>query len=189
MTSLHDLKHLCPPPCTQQAIDWQTVETMLGMRLPTDYKQLASAYGPGAFCDFLHICHPHSPTPWANLTGPMPTTLREQLHSGHDHGTYPVPHDPQRLFAIGVTDNGEHLFWITEPLTEPDHWRITVSEARGPRWYTHDGNLTCFLTDMLSGRTNVPQFPDSLLEHGVAFTPSLQHATSTATPVQPTARG
>ncbi|MFF9870549.1 SMI1/KNR4 family protein, partial [Streptomyces sp. NPDC013953] len=187
MTSLHDLKHLCPPPGPQQAIDWQTVETTLGMRLPADYKQLASTYGPGAFCDFLHIYHPHSPTPWANLTGPMPTTVREQLR--HDHGTYPAPVDPQHLFAIGVTDNGEHLFWITEPLTQPDHWRITVSEARGPRWYTHDGNLTRFFTDILSGRTNVPQIPDSLLEHGVAFTPSLQHATSTATPVQPTARG
>lgn len=174
---------------TPWASDWQAVETTLGMRLPADYTQLASAYGPGAFCDFLHIYHPHAPTPWVNLTGPMPTTLREPLRKDHNEGTHPVPHDPQHLFAIGVTDNGEYLFWITDPHTDPDSWRITVNEARGPRWYTYDGNLTSFLTDVLTGRTTIPQFPKSLLDHGVAFQPSPQPAQNTTSPSPRSATG
>lgn len=83
-----------------------------------------------------------------------------------------MPHNPQRLFTIGVTDNGEYLFWITEPVSKPNAWRIAVNEARGPRWFTYDGSLTTFLTDVLSGRAAVPMFPADLLEHGVTFRPS-----------------
>ncbi|MEU7281734.1 histone-like nucleoid-structuring protein Lsr2 [Streptomyces sp. NPDC045431] len=185
MTGLNDLTRLCPPPRTTQAIDWQAVETLLGMRLPADYKQLASAYGPGAFCDFLHLYHPHAPTPWVNLTGPMPAALREQLREDCNEGVHPVPHDPEHLFAIGVTDNGEYLFWVTGSGSgaDPDSWRVAVNEARGTRWHTYDGNLTGFLADVLGGRTTIPQFPDGLLDHGVAFRPSPQPAENTT--IQP----
>lgn len=111
MTGLDDLIRVCPPPPTSPAVDWPTV----GTRLPDDCEHLASACGPGAFCDFLRIHHPHAPTPWANLTGPVPATLRDQLTQDRDQGRFPVPHDPQALLAIGVTDNGNHLLWITTP--------------------------------------------------------------------------
>ncbi|MDQ0946051.1 histone-like nucleoid-structuring protein Lsr2 [Streptomyces sp. V1I1] len=153
-------------------MDWDTVENTLGMRLPDDYKQMATTYGPGAFCGFINIYHPHGATEWVNLTGPMPATIRAQLEQGHDRGTYPVPYDPADLFAIGVTDNGEYLFWITDPATEPDAWGIAVNEARGPGWYTFDGTLTHFLASVLSGETKVPLFPSDLLDQGAFFTPS-----------------
>jgi hypothetical protein len=86
--------------------------------------------------------------------------------------TYPMPHDPEDLFAVGVTDNGNYLFWITDPATEPDAWRVTVNEPEGHDWYTHDGTLTEFLTSVLSGRVHVPVFPDRLLDNRIAFTPS-----------------
>ncbi|MFD1832565.1 histone-like nucleoid-structuring protein Lsr2 [Streptomyces desertarenae] len=102
----------------------------------------------------------------------MPATLRDQLTQDRDQGRFPVPHDPRALLAIGVTDNGNHLFWITTPRTAPDAWRITANQPRGHDWYTFDGTLTDFLTAVLSRQVQVPVFPDDLLDGGASFTPA-----------------
>ncbi|MEU6882889.1 histone-like nucleoid-structuring protein Lsr2 [Streptomyces sp. NPDC046712] len=172
MTAIDDLFQLCPPPAGTVPADWAAVERTLGMPLPRDYKQLADAYGPGAFCGFLSFYHPLAPTEWVDLTGPMPSRIRQQLQQDRDGGTFPVPHDPQSLFPMGVTGNGNYLFWITEPPTAPDRWHVAVNEARGPRWYTHEGSITDLLLAVLSGRESVPLFPRDLLDQGVYFAPS-----------------
>ncbi|MFF5638523.1 histone-like nucleoid-structuring protein Lsr2 [Streptomyces sp. NPDC012825] len=172
MTSIEDLTQLAPPPAGPAPSDWRAVEATLGMTLPHDYKRLADTYGPGAFCDFVRVYHPHGATEWVDLTGPMPARLRRQLLKDRESGTYSMPHPPEDLFAVGVTDNGNHLFWVTDPAADPDSWRLAVNEADGHDWYTHDGNLTEFLVSVLSGRTRVPVFPERLLDGGVFFTPS-----------------
>ncbi|MFI1154848.1 histone-like nucleoid-structuring protein Lsr2 [Streptomyces sp. NPDC020817] len=172
MTDLSALTRICPAPLPAMHIAWEHVESALGMALPTDYKQLAEHYGPGAFCNYIHIYHPHGPTKFVNLTGPMPARIRAYLREDFDQGTHSVPYDPEQLFTIGGTDNGEHIFWITGPAQEPDRWRIAVNEARGPQWFTFDGTLADFLTSVLSGQTKVPQFPRDLLDGGPSFAPS-----------------
>ncbi|MFE0699712.1 hypothetical protein [Streptomyces sp. NPDC058872] len=172
MNSIDRLTDLCPPPSTAPPTDWSSTEQALDTRLPTDYRQIADAYGPGSFCDFLHLYHPHAPTRWTNLTGPMPATIRTQLQHDRDNGSHPVPHDPGHLFAMGVTDNGEYLFWIAEPADAPEKWTIAANQARGPRWYTYGGGLADFLVAALPGRETVPLFPDDLLAQGVFFTPT-----------------
>ncbi|MFI5666359.1 histone-like nucleoid-structuring protein Lsr2 [Streptomyces sp. NPDC051704] len=172
MTDLSALTRICPAPRAAMHIAWEHVESALGMALPTGYKQLAEHYGPGAFCDYIHVHHPHGPTEFVHLTGPVPARVRAYLRKDFDQGTHPVPYDPEQLFAIGATDNGERIFWITDPAREPDRWRIAVSEARGPHWFTFDGTLTDFLASVLSGQTEVPQFPRDLLAGGPSFTPA-----------------
>ncbi|MFF8916667.1 histone-like nucleoid-structuring protein Lsr2 [Streptomyces sp. NPDC015032] len=102
----------------------------------------------------------------------MPGRIRAQLRTDYDRGTHPVPYDPEKLFACGATDNGEYLFWISDPANAPDRWRITVNEARGPGWFTYDGNLTAFLVSVLDGQLQVPLFPPSILDAPARFTPS-----------------
>ncbi|MFF9313652.1 histone-like nucleoid-structuring protein Lsr2 [Streptomyces sp. NPDC014748] len=171
MTSIDQLIRLCPPPADPPPVDWDAVENTLGFRLPEDYKQLAAVYGPGAFAGFIRVFHPHGVTEWVDLTGPVPTTMREQLRNDQAAGR-PVPYDPQSLFAMGVTDNGEHLFWVTEPRNDPGAWHIAVDEARGPLWFTFTGTLTEFLVSVLSGDLAVPQFPDSLRQMATRYVPS-----------------
>lgn len=182
MTAITDLLQICPPPPGPVSVDWDAVESTVGITLPADYKQLATVYGPGNFCGYLRVYHPHGPTEWVGLVGPMPATLRRQLHEDRDTGRSPVPHTPDSLLACGVTDNGEYLFWITEPTEDPDHWRVAVNEARGPRWYTFDGCLTAFLTASFSGRINVPLFPAGLLDDGVGFSPDSEQQSPDAGP-------
>lgn len=172
MTSLEILTRLAPPPTSPLLTDWNVVETLLQRPLPTDYKQLVDTYGPGSFCDFLHLYTPHRNEEAVDLTGPMPARLRGQLVKDRDNGTLSMPHRPEDLFAIGVTDNGNHVFWITTPEEQPDAWTITVNEADGHDWHTHHGNLTSFLVALLSGHEHPPVFPRDLLRQGAFFTPA-----------------
>ncbi|MGW2701011.1 Lsr2 family DNA-binding protein [Streptomyces sp. NPDC001340] len=171
MTSIDQLTRLCLPPADPSLVDWGAVEATLGFRLPEDYKQLAAAYGPGAFAGFIRVFHPRGLTEWVDLTGPVPAAMQEQLQSDRDRGR-PVPYDPRSLLAMGVTDNGEHLFWIMDPRDAPDAWRIAINEARGPLWFTFNGTLTELLVSVLSGETAVPQFPESLRREATTFIPS-----------------
>ncbi|MGW2326516.1 Lsr2 family DNA-binding protein [Streptomyces sp. NPDC001700] len=172
MNAIDALVQVCPPPDDPPpGVDWASVEEGLGMRLPADYKRLADAYGPGTFADFIHIFHPHGPTEYVDLTGPEPARARAQLQVDYDGGTHPVPYEPRHLFNMGGTDNGEDLFWITDPHGAPDTWRIAVNEARGPEWFTFDGTLSAFLASVLGGETAVPQFPGGLLSHSTDFVP------------------
>lgn len=174
MRLLKTLTTLCPPPppTSVPVVGWRAVEERVGRELPRDYKELASRYGPGLFGDFLWIYHPKSATQWVDLTGPAPGIIRAQLERDQGSSAFRPPHDPHQLFPMGVTDNGNHLFWVTDPEDRPDSWQVAVNEARGPEWYTHEGNLTNFLASLLSGQLAVPLFPSGLLDGGVAFTPS-----------------
>ncbi|MGW5779857.1 Lsr2 family DNA-binding protein [Streptomyces sp. NPDC003863] len=171
MTSIDRLISLCPPPRTAPSTDWPAVEQSLGMSLPADYKQISDTYGPGTFCGFLHLYHPHAHTSWTSLTGPMPSTIRTQLQREHEQATSTLPADPQDLFPMAVTDNGEYLFWVTRPTGSPDEWTIAANQARSFKWYTYDGDLAGFLATVLSGQETVSVFPSSLLDHGAFFTP------------------
>ncbi|MGW4441066.1 Lsr2 family DNA-binding protein [Streptomyces sp. NPDC004596] len=173
MSPLERLTELCPPPPTEQPpVDWPGVECALGLRLPEDYKRLTATYDPGCFANYLWIYDPRHTSVHVNLTGPVSERIRDQMRSDRARGIYPAPVDPELLLPCGVTDNGEYLFWITTPRDNPDAWLIAVNEARGPRWFTFDGNLTQFLVSVLSGSTAVPHFPKDLLHAGIDFEPS-----------------
>ncbi|MFD9034154.1 histone-like nucleoid-structuring protein Lsr2 [Streptomyces sp. NPDC059567] len=183
MSALTALTTLSPPPASvPPPPDWSRVEATLGMELPEDYKQVIATYGPGQFCNFITLYQPHAASEWADLTGPMPTRLREQIEEVRQAARHPwpLPHDPQNLFAMGVTGNGDYLFWITQPSSAPDDWTVTVNEALRAPWFTYNGTLTEFLVAVLSGTTEVPLFPKDLLEGGTAFTPSSLRSTAPA---------
>ncbi|MEU2113867.1 histone-like nucleoid-structuring protein Lsr2 [Streptomyces sp. NPDC019507] len=184
MTALTTLTALCPPPtAAPPAPDWSEVENTLGTRLPQDYKQLVTTYGPGQFCDFLTLYQPHAPSEWADLTGPMPARLRTQIEEVRQAARrpWPLPHPPEDLLAMGVTGNGDYLFWVTQPSGAPDHWTIAVNEALRAPWFTYNGTVTEFLVDVLSATVRIPMFPPDLLDGGITFTPAQLHSTAPTT--------
>ncbi|MEV4943848.1 Lsr2 family DNA-binding protein [Streptomyces zaomyceticus] len=184
MTALHALTALCPPPAVPPpAPDWSQVEDAWGTSLPQDYKELVTAYGPGRFCGFITLYQPHSPSAWIDLTGPLPARLRGQIEEVRQAARHPwpLPHSPENLFAMGVTDNGDYLFWVTQPAETPDQWTVAVNEALRAPWFSYTGSLTEFLVGVLGGTTRVPMFPRDLLRHGPTFTPSTPRSTSLET--------
>ncbi|WP_372343300.1 histone-like nucleoid-structuring protein Lsr2 [Streptomyces sp. KL116D] len=172
-TPLDRLTDLCPPPApVQPPVDWAGVEAALGTRLPQDYRQFTAAYDPGRLADFFWVHDPRHTSVHVRLAGPAADRIRAQMRSDHARGICPSPVDPELLLPCGGTDNGEVLFWIADPRAGPDAWQVAVNEARGPRWFVFDGGLTRFLVAVLSGTTEVPQFPKGLAADGVGFEPS-----------------
>ncbi|MEU6388110.1 histone-like nucleoid-structuring protein Lsr2 [Streptomyces sp. NPDC046939] len=170
---LERLTRLVPPPATRQPpVDWVRVEATLGISLPSDYKHLTATYDPGCFAGYLWIHDPRHTSVHVSLVGPAADLLREQVRADEAQGICPPPVDAALLLPCGGTDNGERLFWVTDPRERPDAWTVAVNEARGPRWFVFDGSLTAFLTSVLSGETAVPQFPGDLLEGDIGFEPS-----------------
>ncbi|MFD3535824.1 histone-like nucleoid-structuring protein Lsr2 [Streptomyces sp. NPDC058664] len=184
MTALTALTALCPPPAAvPPAPDWPRVEDTLGTGLPEDYKGLVAAYGPGQFCDFLSLYQPCSSHEWLDLTGPMPRRLRGQIAEVRQAARQPrpLPHTIEDLFAMGVTGNGDYLFWVTRPSAAPDDWIVTVNEALSGPWFTYGGSVTEFLVAVLGGTVRVPLFPADLLDRGITFTPSPLRGSAPAT--------
>lgn len=62
---------------------------------------------------------------------------------------------------MGVTGNGDYLFWVTQPSGAPDHWTIAVNEALRAPWFTYNGTVTEFLVDVLSATVRIPMFPQT----------------------------
>jgi len=144
------------PPRRQEVLpDWEEVETALGFELPGDYKELVDVYGPGSFDDFLSIFQPRHEVPRLDLLNSVAETA-EQLEAYESSGeTLPAPAD--RLLAVGLTDNGDTIYWVRDPLESPDEWRIAVNAARDfDDWFLFDGCLSDFLAAVLSRELVVP---------------------------------
>ncbi|WP_316773524.1 hypothetical protein [Streptomyces sasae] len=134
------------------------MEDEVGVLLPDDYKWLSERYGPGDFDGFMTILHPRSkfwPTCLvgaaeraAELLVQMPQSLRKR-----------VPYDIDHLLAVGKTDNGDTIYWVTEPEAAPNEWTVTANGARNTKWPHFEGGIVEFLVAILSGATRLDVFP------------------------------
>src|SRR5580765_8071790 len=124
-----------PPPFNplgaRGATNWTSIESKVGTRLPTDYKEYVGVFGAGAWAEFLCVLTP--------------------LY----RGSHPESVD---LFTIGFTDNGGTICWQTEGT--PDSWPVVILAEEYPLGYNkYDTSLTEFLADLLKGRLVPKTFP------------------------------
>lgn len=151
MTAFAALTRLCPPPREprRRPIDWRQVEDVLGVRLPEDYKQLASAYGPGAFADYVCIYQPDGVTEWVDLTGPM-RVPRLRSERGDDRA--PVPQGHPRA-DDGLLPLGPHALG---PTSGPD--------PATRRQRNHPGMGSCQRSPGIQQRTHSSRDPRGMGE-------------------------
>lgn len=156
---LSRLKELLPVPENPRggSGDWLEVESILGASLPEDYKQFIECYGSVYISEFLGVMNPFSENEFVNL-------LRQQephrdAHDALRKGGEKIPYDffpvPGGLIIVGLTDNGDMIFWKTGP----GKWTIVANEARGPDWFSFDGGIVEFLEGLLSGDVDCTLFP------------------------------
>lgn len=111
-----------PPPAPYRSFSgpWTRVETYLGTALPQDYKDFARLYGSGLFLDVLIVHVPSTDDPEATLE----TQVRKTSRAFNTYGNQPYPMWPRLggLINFGVTENGDHLFWL--PIGPPDQWKV-----------------------------------------------------------------
>ncbi|MET9427818.1 MULTISPECIES: histone-like nucleoid-structuring protein Lsr2 [unclassified Streptomyces] len=173
MAAITALTQLYPPPSDPSRHDWDEAEQSVGLCLPDDYKQVADLYGRGEFNNFITLYQPGGHEEYS-LTGPMPRRLREQIKQIWQADPYaePLPCNVENLLATGVTGNGDYIFWITDPVEDPDSWKITVNHAMRGGWFTFEGKISEFILAVLQGSAQVPMFPRTLPTAGPVFSPA-----------------
>ncbi|MBE1578153.1 hypothetical protein ACFORH_17000 [Amycolatopsis roodepoortensis] len=108
-------------------IDWDAVQSWLGLTLPADYKALA-AHGPLDIGEFVWLHVPCSQPDRFDYGDWLSDTHRSARRSSRDKGIeVPQFHpEPGGLFAWGTTRASQDLFWDTSASSDPDLWPVVV---------------------------------------------------------------
>ncbi|MBT2367760.1 SMI1/KNR4 family protein [Streptomyces sp. ISL-10] len=130
MSDISSLQALLPP-AWSVPVDWETVETWLGVRLPADYKTLAS-HGPLDIGEFVWL---HVPCvqedrfdygSWLRATHRSCRIVAKAVPSHEPPVFWP---DPGGLLALGETRSTSRLFWDTSVSADPDEWPVVVFDT------------------------------------------------------------
>lgn len=123
---------------------WEQAEARIGVRLPSDFKELARRFGDGSFYAFLALLRP---------VGDQDAGLAEgweflrQWAASPDHENFYHPYgifDPDKgtgLIQWGSDQTGGTYFWIVDSSVDPAQWP-TVFRNVGPDWCTFDMSTT-----------------------------------------------
>jgi hypothetical protein len=114
------------------AIDWEAVESWLGLRLPADYKDLATSHGPLDIGEFiwLHVpCVQEGRFDYGDWLKETHRLCRSWSRSVPPY-TPPAFHpEPGGLLAWGTTRRAGYLFWDTSASPDPDQWPVVTYES------------------------------------------------------------
>lgn len=161
MSMSDELMRLAPPPAEAPAasVDWERLESSLGVVLPGDYKWLVEVYGPGKFGNFLYVLQPSSPFVPIRLveSARRSVEILEQLAENGEA----LPYTPRELMPVAKTDNGDTVYWVMRPESDADSWGIVGNAARNVVWPEFDGGIVEFLVAVLSGVRYFEIFPRS----------------------------
>lgn len=163
--SLEALLDLLPPPDrpTPTPIDWDSIEHQVGLRLPEDYKQYVEVYGHGLINDELVVLTPYGTRDYDIVDGSVLTLDADRAAAEYFPPEFPYrffPEDPG-LFPWATTGNGDYCYWLVVDGAATVSSPVVVKETRGG-WesvWQFDGGMCRFLTDLLSGRVDVPCLP------------------------------
>lgn len=164
-----------PPPANPQEIpsaeEFRNAERVLS-KLPADYKEFLCCYGTGSVDGFIWIFSPSATSSNLNLFNQAKRQIEVFRDLGHSEPAlkkYPLFPEPDGLLPVGITDNGDALFWRTAE--RPDDWEIVITAAREPKTDVFHGNLVAFLSDLLKGVFRSTIFPTDFPSSKPQFIP------------------
>lgn len=168
------LTELMPPPVQPfespaQSTHWLKIDAELSIQLPQDYKRFIELYGSGVIDKFLTIFNPFASNQNLNLMSQL-VTQRQVYFELESYGEdIPYKFFPVNggIFPLGMTDNGDVLFWKTSGYSE--NWSIIINESRAPEWECFDMSLTSFLINIFNRTTVCNSFPASFPSHYIKF--------------------
>ncbi|MFI0356980.1 hypothetical protein [Actinomadura sp. 9N407] len=130
-------------------VDWDMVESWLGVPLPSDYKAVVSAYGPLDIGEFIWLHAPCVQPGRFDYATWLKGTHRDCRIASRDVPPYEPPafHPaPGGLLAWGTTRACSELFWDTSASDDPDQWPVVVFHRdamnRGTSpWHIYESSL------------------------------------------------
>lgn len=173
MTVDHLKTIMAPPQAPVDSGDgekWPEIQP--GLPFPSDYKAFVSTFGSGRAADFIVIFNPFIDCPDVNFFDQLQAILgdlNELNQCDPDYYSYPTFPAPGGLIPIGVTDNGDYIFWAGDPNIDSNSWKVAIISSRSPEVEYFDSGLTAFLTGFLSGAIKPMSLPEFIVEGEIKF--------------------
>ncbi|WP_340618729.1 SMI1/KNR4 family protein [Xenorhabdus entomophaga] len=138
---------------------------------PKDYIDFITRYGTGRIADFITIFNPFSEDDDLNFFRQKEWIIEDfqsLVDSDPDYYPFILYPDTNGLLPIGVTDNGDYIFWIVSS-DNSDLWNVAVIAARAPEVEYRKENFSNFLEGVLSKTIKCASFPDSFPSKKIEF--------------------
>lgn len=153
-----------------KGMKWPLIEDNLPF--PPDYVNFINEYGSGRIADFIVIFNPFSKNEDINFFNQYKLILEdlnELIESDKDYYKYQLYPKNNGLIPLGVTDNGDYIFWVVNSKYNSDLWGTAIIPARSPEVEYFEGGLTKFLENLLESRIKYNSFPDNFPPSVIKF--------------------
>jgi hypothetical protein len=149
LSRVAELCRVLAAPEVVNKFDWQAIESALGLRLPTDYKELVGRIPKGKILNALTINRPGGDPGYRSddFLGYLAYRLedvRHQRSTGRGRFPYPLFPEPGGLLPWGWGPRVEPLYWLTNA-TDPDSWPVVVADYDCTEWQRFEGGVCEFL--------------------------------------------
>lgn len=139
----------------RRKLDWSDVEVIMGVRLPTDYKQLIELLPVGEFRGLVRLLYPTvESNRVVSVLGEFENSLddmRGWREDGDGVFPYPIYPEPGGLLPWGHSPRREPFFWITAS-DDPDTWTVAYADDYFTEWRTFAGRVCDFLLALVDGQ-------------------------------------
>ncbi|MEU6227580.1 SMI1/KNR4 family protein [Streptomyces sp. NPDC047042] len=133
-----------------RGVDWPALKLLLGVDLPTDYKEFADAYPALEIGGFLRVWSPACGREEEFIEGVHYELeiLRELQEDDAAEGCLAYP-EHGGLLPWGGSVEGDVFYWRTSH-GNPDHWPV-VAGGRDGSWWECEAGVLGFLVGMIDG--------------------------------------
>ncbi|OAT48886.1 hypothetical protein M997_0808 [Proteus hauseri ATCC 700826] len=171
--NLENLNKILPPPIFSyeagQNTEWPLIDNKYSF--PNDYIEFITQYGSGKIDNFLTLFNPFSNNDDLNFFKQKEwiiSDLSELNKSDPEYYLFPLYPNINGLLPIGITDNGDYLFWVISS-DNSNLWNIAIIASRSPDIEYQQGNLTHFINNILSRKIRCMSFPEHFPSSNIVF--------------------
>ncbi|MCK9782427.1 MULTISPECIES: SMI1/KNR4 family protein [Enterobacterales] len=138
---------------------------------PQDYIALITQYGSGVIADFITLFNPFSKNEYIDFFQQKVWILEDfnsLINDDPDYYTFVLYPKGNGLLPIGITDNGDTLFWVVSS-NDSNLWTMAIIPSRSSEVEFIAENLTGFLDGVLSKRIRCQSFPTGFPSENITF--------------------
>lgn len=131
--------------------NWSDTETVLGVALPSDYKELCRRFGPGYFSDYIRVMFDRGEEGVLSWLDSCIDMLQEFPSSAYDPYEFYDRVKRRGLIQWSSSEWGSY-FWLASPDVSPERWPILATSELGPAgsWYRFDISVPEFIFRVIS---------------------------------------
>lgn len=173
--AIASLKKILSPPShpkeTSRGASWPLIDNEVFF--PADYIEFINLYGSGKIADFITIFNVFSKNENINFFEQKKiiiSSLYSLVEEDSNYYAYTLYPAANGLLPIGVTDNGDYIFWVATSVTNSNLWNVAVIASRSPDIEYIEGGIVGFLEGVLSKKIHCSSFPPQFPSNEIKFT-------------------